>query len=303
VTVVIAFVANVLVGIAKTAAALLTGSASMTAEAAHSWADVGNETLLLVADKRGRGSPTDEHPLGYGRESYVWSMFAAIGLFTAGAVVSVLRGIQELVSPEPGGDYLIAYIVLAVSFVLEGGSFAQAFYRTRKEADATQRETLEFALETSDPTLRAVFAEDSAALVGLAIAAGGVGLHQVTGSSIPDAVGSIVVGLLLGVVGIILIDRNRRFLVGLSVPTSLRQRVIATLNSYQEVDHVSFLRMEFIGPHQTYVVAAVDMTGDEAESHVAGTLRTIERRLKEEQPFVTQAVLTVSTPEARPIEE
>ena len=106
-TVIIAFLANVAVGLAKTFAALLTGSASMAAEAAHSWADVGNECFLLVADRRQKGGPNESHPLGYGREAYIWSMIAALGLFTAGGVVSVMRGIQELVNPEPGGDYTV----------------------------------------------------------------------------------------------------------------------------------------------------------------------------------------------------
>lgn len=295
-TVVVAFVVNVLIGVAKTFAAIVTGSASMAAEAAHSWADVGNESLLLVADRRSKGGPTDDHPLGYGRESYVWSMFAAIGLFTAGAVVSVLRGVQELLHGEPGGDFTIAYVVLAVAFVLEGISFAQAFWRTRREAREGDREVLEHAWATSDPTLRAVFAEDAAALVGLVIAAAGVVAHQVTGSPVPDAVGSILVGVLLGVVGIVLIDRNRRFLVGQSVPPKLRVETIAALTSFDEVEHVTYLRMMFVGPRQSYLVASVDLVGDNAESSVAQTLRDLERRM-EGLRGVVEAVLTVSTPQ------
>jgi cation diffusion facilitator family transporter len=293
VTVVIAFLANLLVALAKSVAALLTGSASMTAEAAHSWADVGNETFLLVANRRGRGGPDDQHPMGYGREAYVWSMFAAIGLFTAGAVVSVMRGIEELVRPEAGSDYTIAYVVLAVSFVLEGSSFLQAYRQTRAAARRTQQDVMEYALLTSDPTLRAVFAEDSGALVGLLIAAGGISLHQVTGSPFFDALGSILVGLLLGVIGVVLIDRNRRFLVGQAVPVRLRRDTIATLAGYDEVDHVTSFRMEFIGPYSTFVVASIDIVGDDAESSVATRLRSLERRLLEVE-YISDAVLTVS---------
>ncbi|MCB8775821.1 cation transporter, partial [Escherichia coli] len=106
--------------VAKSIAAALTGSASMTAEAAHSWADAGNEVFLLVADRRSQRPRDNRHPMGYGREAYVWSMFAAFGLFTAGAVVSIMHGIQELLDPEPAGDFLSAYLVLGVAFVLEG---------------------------------------------------------------------------------------------------------------------------------------------------------------------------------------
>ena len=121
-------------------------------------------------------------------------MFAAFGLFTAGAVVSISHGISELRNPEPGEDFLVAYIVLAISFVLEGMSFPQAFRQSRKDAAAYGRSTLRFVLNTSNTTLRAVFFEDSAALLGILIAGTGIVLHQVTGSPVPDAIGSIGVG-------------------------------------------------------------------------------------------------------------
>src|SRR6195952_5722220 len=119
-TVVVAFVANALVALAKSVAAVLTGSASMVAEAAHSWADTGNEVFLFVADKRSKRRPDQTHPLGYGREAYVWSMFAAVGLFVAGAVVSITHGVQELGAKEGESSFTVAYVVLAISFVLEG---------------------------------------------------------------------------------------------------------------------------------------------------------------------------------------
>ena len=138
-------------------------------------------------------------------------MFAALGLFALGAGVSITHGIQELFHSEPASDFGVAYAVLGVSFILEGISFRQAYKQLRNEASAVNRDVMTQALNTSDPTTRAVFAEDAAALIGLVIAFVGVLLHQVTGSPIPDALGSIFVGILLGVIAIILIDRNRRF--------------------------------------------------------------------------------------------
>ena len=125
-TVLVAFGANVLVAVAKSAAAVVTGSASLVAEAAHSWADTGNEIFLLIAGRRARRPPDQAHPFGHGREAYVWSLFAALGLFVAGAAVSVTHGIQELIHPEPAERFLVGYVVLAVSFVLEGISFLQS---------------------------------------------------------------------------------------------------------------------------------------------------------------------------------
>ena len=295
-TVILAFAANLVIAIAKSIAAYLTGSASMVAEAAHSWADTGNEIFLLIAQKRSSRGRDERHPLGYGREAFVWSMFAAFGLFTAGAVVSISHGITELRDPEPGSDFLVAYIVLAISFVLEGTSFAQAFRQSRKDAVGYNRSTFRFVLNTSNTTLRAVFFEDSAALIGILIAGTGIVLHQVTGSPIPDAIGSIGVGVLLGVVAVILIDRNRRFLIGEAVPADARQRVLGFLLARQEVERVTYLHLEFVGPARYYLVAAVDVVGESTETKVAYLLRTIEAAM-EEQDVIEEAVITLSTPE------
>jgi cation diffusion facilitator family transporter len=295
-TVVIAFAANLAIAIAKTVVAMLTGSASMLAESAHSWADTGNEVFLVIADRRSRRESDPAHPWGYGREAYVWSMFAALGLFTAGAVVSVWNGVTKLLAPSEDVSYTWAYIVLAVAFVLEGISFAQAYRQTRGEARSLDRDVLEHALATSDPTLRAVFAEDAAALVGLAIAVLGIFLHQVTGEAAYDAAGSILVGLLLGVVAVVLINRNRRFLTGQETDAGTRDAVIEELKDMPEVSRVTYLRLEFIGPRQVLLVASVDLAGEQTETKVAYMLRDLEARL-EQNPNVKDAVLTLATPD------
>lgn len=295
-TVIIAFVANLLVAAAKTVAAVLTGSASMTAEAAHSWADTGNQIFLLIAERKSRRHRDRSHPMGYGREAYVWSMFAAFGLFTAGAVVSITHGVQQLLDPEPAGDYGIAYIVLAVAFLLEGVSFSQAFRQARKAGQERGTSTLQSVSTTSNPTLRAVFAEDSAALIGLVIAFLGILLHQLTGSPVPDAVGSILVGVLLGVIAVILIDRNRRFLVGQAVSPALLESVAARLAAHASIERVTYLHLEYVGPERLYLVAAVDLVGDQREHDVAVALRAVERDV-EEHERIEEAVLTLSTPD------
>ena len=295
-TVLVAFGANILIAIAKTAAAMVTGSASLVAEAAHSWADAGNEVFLLIADRRSRRAPDPSHPFGYGREAYVWSLLAAVGLFVAGAAISVAHGIQELINPEPASDFVVGYVVLAVSFVLEGISFLQSVRQARPEAESFQRDLIEHVLATSDPTLRAVFAEDSAALVGLVIAAAGLGLHELTGSPIPDAVGSILVGLLLAVVAIILINRNRRYLVGEEADPRVRAAAIQALIDMPEVARVTYLRLEVVGPRMVSVIGDVDLTGDDTESHVAVRLRALEARITE-SPAVAGTVLSLSAPD------
>jgi cation diffusion facilitator family transporter len=295
-TVLIAFAANLAIAVAKTVVALITGSASMLAESAHSWADTGNEVLLVIAERRGHRKPDPSHPFGYGREAYVWSMFAALGLFAVGATVSVWHGVSSLFAESEETSYFWAYVVLAIAFVLEGISFAQAFRQTRREAQQFDREIVEHALATSDPTLRAVFAEDAAALIGLVIAGAGILLHQLTGNAVYDAVGSILVGLLLGVVAIVLIRRNLQFLSGQESDARLRESAIRLVKSMPDVDRVAYMRLEFVGPRQVLLVAAVDLHGEHPESKVAYTLRDLEHRL-EEDPNVTEAVLTLATPD------
>jgi cation diffusion facilitator family transporter len=275
---------------------VVTGSASILAEAAHSWADTGNEVFLLIANRRSVRPADPQHPYGHGREAYVWSLFAALGLFVAGAAVSVTHGVQELISPEPASDYLIGYVVLALSFVLEGVSFSQSIRQAKPEAASLDRDLIEHVLATSDPTLRAVFAEDAAALIGLLIAAAGLGLHQITGSPTPDAIGSILVGVLLGVVAVVLINRNRRFLVGQEADPRVRASVVQALLALPEVSRVTYLRLEVVGPRLVSVVGDVDLTGDDVESHVAVRLRALEARITA-SPAVAGTVLSLSAPD------
>lgn len=300
-TVVIAFIANILVAGAKTAAAILTGSASMLAEAAHSWADAGNEVFLVVAERRSTRPADAAHPLGYGREAYVWSLFAAFGLFIAGAAVSIQHGVQELIEPEPAQDFVIAYVVLAIAAVLEGVSLAQSVVQARRTARRIGRSTFDYALNGSNSTLRAVLAEDSAALAGLAIAFLGILMHQITGDSRFDAVGSLLIGVLLGVVALILINRNHRYLLGEEPDDAARQAVGDALTSHPEIERITYLHLEFVGPGRLFVVAAVDLVGDRREDDVARQLRTLER-LIERSELIQKAVLTLSVSDEPTIE-
>jgi cation diffusion facilitator family transporter len=295
VTVLVAFFANAAIAIAKTIAAILTGSASMVAESVHSWADAGNEVFLYVAGKRAVKAADDRHPLGYGRDAYVWSMFAAVGLFTVGAAVSVQHGVSELGAHGPAEYPLVNYLVLGISFVLEGISFARAYVQVRRSAADARSDVLDYAVNTSDPTVRAVIFEDAAALAGILIAVAGVGLHQITGSALYDAIGSIAVGVLLGITAVFLIQQNRKFLIGEAVDPDIRSAVLSMLLEHHEIKGVSYLHLEYIGPGSVYLVAAVDLEGDAPESAVALRLRGLAEQLQE-RPHVRRAVLTLTAP-------
>ena len=213
----------------------------------------------------------------------------------AGAVVSIWHGITELGETGPAEDLLLNYLVLGVAFLLEGTSFVQAYRQAHGAATKRRVPVLRHVLQSSNPTLRAVFAEDAAALIGLVIAFLGVFLHQVTGLAVFDAIGCIAVGLLLGVVAIVLIERNRRFLVGEATSPELEDAVLSELLRRREIERVTYLHLEFVGPSRVFLVAAVDLTGNEDEDHVAVRLRRVEASL-EESRYIEEAVLTLSIP-------
>ncbi|MGZ4464172.1 MAG: cation diffusion facilitator family transporter [Nocardioides sp.] len=295
-TVVVALVANGLLAAAKTVAAFLTGSASMGAEAAHSWADTGNEVFLLIAEKRGERPRDAEHPRGYGRATYVWSLVAAFGLFSAGAVVSIWHGVTELFAEPTEVSYTINYAVLGIAVVLEGSSFFQASRQLKGEASSWGLHPLRYINRTSNPTLRAVFFEDFAALLGLVLAGVGIGLHQLTGQAAYDAVGSIAVGVLLAFVAVYLMRRNMQYLMGQGLGTEMWRRVLAALLAHDAIERITYLHVEYVGPQRLFVVAAVDLTGDDVESDLARRLRQVELDI-ERNDLVEDAVLTLSLPE------
>jgi cation diffusion facilitator family transporter len=296
-TVLVALLANALLAVAKTVACVVTGSASMMAEAAHSWSDTGNEIFLLVAERRGRRPRDAAHPRGYGRVTYIWSLIAAFGLFSAGAVVSVWHGLAELFGgSEEQSSYLVNYVVLAIAFVLEGSSFVQASRQVRGAAREWGARPLRYVSRTSNATLRAVFFEDSAALAGLLIAGAGIGLHQVTGRREFDAAGSITVGLLLAVIAVFLMRRNMEYLLGEALGPEIRLQVLARLLEHPQIERITYMHIEFVGPQRLFVVAAVDLVGDDRESDLALRFRRVEQEI-ERDPLIEDAVLTLAPPD------
>jgi cation diffusion facilitator family transporter len=295
-TVVIAFVAGATVAMVKTVAAALTGSASMLAEAVHSWVDMVTDAFLVEAYVTARRPADATHALGYGRESYVWSLFGSVATFIVGAEFGVWRGITQLSRPDIATDYLFGYVVLGGSFAIQGLSFLQALVYVRKRATERDLGFFEHVFETSDSQLRAVVTEDFLALVGLAVAALGMALHQITGKVVYDAAGSIVIGVLMGLGGLFLINKNRRFLAGVPLPAERRSRAIALLKDASEIKRVTFFYAEFIGPDRILLSARVEIEGDHSQSELARTLRNLELRIMEHKN-VGRAILSLAAPE------
>lgn len=247
-TVLLALAANLGVGIAKLIAGLISGSGALLSEAAHSAGDTTTEILLLVALKRSEKPADRRHPFGYGKERYFWSLIAAGAIFVSGAAFSIYQGLHTIFGSEAEStkDAWINYIVLGVAALMEGASFFQAFRQVHSRAKRTQRSIQRqiFAGETDDPTTNSVAMEDSAALIGLAIAAAGVGLHQVTGNPMWDGIASLLIGCLLLVVAFFLARTCEGLLIGRQASERLLHGVSEFLESQPEVlDVVDVLSM------------------------------------------------------------
>ena len=256
-TVVVAVAANLLVAVAKGVAAVLTGSAAMLAETTHSIADTANEVLLYVGLRRGARPADDRHPLGYGQARYFWALLAAVGIFAVGGLLAIVDGVQSLRHPEPLTDVGVGVAVLVVSAALEGLSWRTAHRQLRAEASARHLDLGEYLAVSSDPTPTTVFLEDSAALVGLALALAAIVLHEVTGSAVWDGAASLLIGLLLIAVAFVLMRRNGALLINEAAPAEIRQRLREGVAAEPWVAEVAELTAVYIGPRQLLVVAHV----------------------------------------------
>ncbi|MBN2800321.1 MAG: cation diffusion facilitator family transporter [Deltaproteobacteria bacterium] len=256
-----AIVGNTVVTIAKAGAFLLTGSGAMLAEAIHSLADVGNQALLAVGMKRAHRPPDERHPFGYGREAFVWALISAVGIFFIGCGVTVAHGVHTLTSGEAHevGSVGLALWVLLFSMVVEGASFGVAVRGVVLAARARGLGLVAHIRTTGDPFGVAVLLEDFAALLGVLIAAASLGLVQLTHDPRWDGIGSIAVGLLLGVVAVFLIAKNKAMLVG---QVALEQgSVRELLASDPLIERVAVTRAAITGVDSIRVSAEVDLDG------------------------------------------
>jgi cation diffusion facilitator family transporter len=306
-TVLVALGSGLGVALAKVAVAVFTGSSAMAAEASHSLADSANDFFLFVAQRRSTRRPDDRHPLGYGREAYFWALIAALGVFIAGAAFSLREGIDELIHPSATSSFAVAYVVLAISAVLDLVSFRQSAGQMIGRARRYHREFLEESRATSDPTLRAVFIEDAVSVSGDVITFAALALNQITGSSIPQGVAAVLIGLVLIRVSLRLVKRSHDFLVRTwpLTPTAHRdrdaddsvtrpltpddeQRVRAFLLAYPGVTAIHEVLVTFIGPGQVWVIARLDIDDDLRGVQVKSLVRGIESGMKRESENVSR---------------
>jgi cation diffusion facilitator family transporter len=286
--VIFALAANLGTALAKLLAALFTRSSAMLAEAFHAFADSGNEVLLLIAERRSGRAPDGQHPLGHGRAAYFWALIASLGVFAVGSFLSIHQGVEGLVHPGRTTSFRVAYVILGISFCLDGASLVQAHRQLKKEARTLERTFLQHLDLSSDPIARAVFAEDAAALVGNTIAFTGIALHEATGSAIPDGIAAILIGILLGVVAFQLAARNADSLIGGQATAALRDKVRDMIAAQPGIVAITELLVTFIGPRQAWVVARVAIDEAMSGASVEMLVRISEEALKRTLPVITR---------------
>ena len=287
-TVVVAVLANLLVTAAKAVAAVLTGSAALAAETAHSAADTANEILLYVGVRRSGRRPDDRHPFGYGQARYFWSLLAAVGVFAIGGCFAIYDGVRTLIHPEPLSNIPVGIAVLLVSAVLEAISWRTARQEIRAEADARHLSLRAYIATSSNPTPTTVFTEDTAALIGIALALIALVLHAVTGSAIADGVASLLIGLLLIGASFMLIRRNAALLIDENAPPDVRDRLRELVASEWWVVDVPELLAVRVGPNQLLVIVhVVPVAACDLIAEIAALRDTLEAL-----PVVSRAEVT-----------
>jgi cation diffusion facilitator family transporter len=293
-TVVIALLSDVAIAVAKLIGGLLSGSTGLLAEAAHSAADTITEICLAVGLYRDRRPADLAHPLGHGRERFLWSFMAAIASFLIGGCLSIAMAVAQLKGrhPVPGG--LLAWIVLTISFMADGTSWLQSLRQARRQAKDYKLTIWRYILRSSDPVVRAVFFEDSAALIGLFVAASGLLLSRIFGTSVPDSLASLVIGLLLASTAIAVARPFADFLVGRSVAPPVLEEILAIVESEATVEQVLAFRAIYSGPEEVIVMAKIHPAAHLNSEQFSRAMDDLDYKIRLAFPFVADVFIDVT---------
>ncbi|MGP3955454.1 cation diffusion facilitator family transporter [Nonomuraea sp. 3N208] len=281
--IVAALAANLAIAVGKFVAAAFTGSSSMLAEGIHSVADSGNQVLLLIGGKRAQRASTREHPFGYGRERYFYAFVVAVVLFTIGAAFSLYEGYEKLTHPHPLTSPAWAFGVLIFAIGAETLSFRTAI----KESNAVRgnQSWWAFIRRSKSPELPVILLEDLGALFGLVFALFGVTMAVVTGNPVWDAIGTLMIGVLLAIIAIVLAIETKSLLVGEGASPEVEDQIRHALESTPDVDRIIHMRTLHLGPEELLVGAKIAVSHDETASDVARGIDEAERRIREAVPI------------------
>ncbi|MGY4710194.1 cation diffusion facilitator family transporter [Mycolicibacterium sp. CBM1] len=277
-----ALAANAGIAVAKFVGFLITGSSSMLAESVHSVADTSNQGLLLFGQRQARKQADSLHPFGYGRSRYFYSFVVALVLFSLGSIFALYEGYHKIGHPEELTSPLIAVAILGVAVCLEGYSFRTAMVESRPLKGNSS--WWQFIRRSRNPELPVVLLEDTGALIGLLFALFGVGLSILTGDPVWDGVGTLLIGVLLGVIAVILMVEMHSLLIGEGATAEECRAIQSALEGTSHVDRVIHLRTQYLGPEEMLVGAKIALAAETDLATVAATIDSAEAAVRAAVP-------------------
>ncbi|MBV8927702.1 MAG: cation diffusion facilitator family transporter [Mycobacteriaceae bacterium] len=277
-----ALAANAGIAIAKFVGYLITGSSSMLAESVHSVADTSNQALLLFGQRQARRAADPLHQFGYGRSRYFYSFVVALVLFTLGSVFALYEGYHKITHRTPLTSPVVAIAILLVAITLEAFSFRTAIVQSRPLKGAGN--WWRFIRNSRNPELPVVLLEDAGALIGLAFALVGVGLTILTGDPLWDGIGTIGIGVLLGMIATILMVEMHSLLIGEGATGEQERAIRAALQGTEHVDRIIHLRTQYLGPDELLVGAKIAVPADCDLATVARAIDNAEARMRAAVP-------------------
>lgn len=279
-----ALVGNLMVALAKAAAAGWTGSSAMTSEAIHSFVDTLNEILLLYGIRRSDRRADTEHPLGYGRELYFWSFIVALLVFSLGALAAIYEGVDHISHPEPIRDQFVNYVVLAIALALDGASWLISLRQfTAAKGDLGFYEAFR---RSKDPPSFIVLFEDSAALLGLVVAAAGSYASVALREPILDGVASIIIGVILGASAILVARESKSLLIGERADPVLIKAILAIAAAEPGVSGANGLLTVQLAPDQVVAALSVEFSDDLKTAQIEDQVIAIEHKVRAAHPEI-----------------
>jgi cation diffusion facilitator family transporter len=279
-----ALVGNILVVLTKAIAAAWTGSSAMLSEAIHSLVDTGNEMLLLYGMRRSIRQADQEHPLGYGRELYFWSFIVALLVFALGAGVSLYEGILHILFPNPISDPLVNYVVLGLAFLFEGVSWWVALQQFRALKGSFGY--YEAFRRSKDPITFMVLIEDSAALIGIMIAALGTFAATTLDAPVFDGVASILIGLVLAGTASLLARESKSLLLGERADIKLSDSILRIAEEGSLASRANGVLTVHLAPDQILVALSLEFADDLRVPQIEDAVINIERKIRAAHPEV-----------------
>ncbi len=288
-----ALLGNALIAITKFIAAVLTNSSAMLSEGIHSLVDTGNQILLLYGLKKAKVPADEQYPFGHGKEIYFWSFIVAMLIFAVGAAVSVYKGVQHVLHPEPIQNATINYIVLALAMLFEGAAWLFAFKAFTKAKGKWGY--FEAVHRGKDPSIFVVLFEDSAAMIGLAIAFLGILLSQLTGNYIYDGTASILIGLVLAATAAWLAYETKSLLIGESATKPVVAGIRQLVAAQPDVERVNEVLTMHMGPDFILLNLSVDFNDDATTGKLESRIAHIDKQIKEAYPEVKRIFIEAET--------